>query len=132
MSETVRAEPLRRFNPYPAYEDSGVAWLGEIPAHWEVKPLKYLLRAPLAYGVLKPDKYDGDDGVHLIRILEINHSAGLSRYHRDPNPKRHDNQSANHKPFTLPIHHSSFVILSFLRHRFPGHLEDRVMLQILI
>jgi hypothetical protein len=21
--------------PYPAYKDSGVPWLGEIPAHWE-------------------------------------------------------------------------------------------------
>ncbi len=25
-----------RFKPYPAYKDSGVEWLGEIPAHWEV------------------------------------------------------------------------------------------------
>ena len=25
---------------YPAYKNSGVEWLGEIPAHWEVKPLK--------------------------------------------------------------------------------------------
>lgn len=23
---------------YPAYKDSGVAWLGEVPGHWEVKP----------------------------------------------------------------------------------------------
>ena len=23
--------------PYPAYKDSGVEWLGKIPAHWEVK-----------------------------------------------------------------------------------------------
>ena len=30
---------LRRFKPYPAYKDSGVEWLGEIPAHWEVKRL---------------------------------------------------------------------------------------------
>lgn len=28
--------------PYSAYRDSGVEWLGEIPAHWEVKRLKYL------------------------------------------------------------------------------------------
>ncbi|MCX7865986.1 MAG: nucleotidyl transferase AbiEii/AbiGii toxin family protein [Limisphaera sp.] len=32
---------LGRFKPYPAYKDSGVAWLGEIPAHWEVKRLKF-------------------------------------------------------------------------------------------
>lgn len=25
---------------YPAYKDSGVDWLGEVPAHWEVKRLK--------------------------------------------------------------------------------------------
>jgi len=29
--------------PYAEYKDSGVAWLGEVPAHWEVKPLKYLV-----------------------------------------------------------------------------------------
>ena len=23
-------------HPYPAYKDSGVPWLGEVPAHWEV------------------------------------------------------------------------------------------------
>ena len=28
--------------PYPVYKPSGVEWLGEIPAHWEVKRLKYL------------------------------------------------------------------------------------------
>ena len=25
---------------YPAYKDSGVSWLGEVPAHWMVAPLK--------------------------------------------------------------------------------------------
>jgi type I restriction enzyme S subunit len=25
------------FKPYPSYKDSGVPWLGEIPAHWEVR-----------------------------------------------------------------------------------------------
>ena len=26
---------------YPAYKDSGVTWLGDVPAHWDVKRLKY-------------------------------------------------------------------------------------------
>jgi type I restriction enzyme, S subunit len=65
------ASDLRRFKPYPAYKDSGIAWLGEVPAHWQVRHLKYFVRAPLAYGVLKPDKYAGDDGVRLIRILDV-------------------------------------------------------------
>ena len=29
----------QRFRRYPAYEDSGVEWLGEIPAHWEITRL---------------------------------------------------------------------------------------------
>jgi type I restriction enzyme S subunit len=27
---------LRRFKPYPTYKDSGIEWLGDIPAHWGV------------------------------------------------------------------------------------------------
>ncbi len=30
--------------PYPTYKDSGVPWLGQVPEHWEVCRLKYLLR----------------------------------------------------------------------------------------
>ena len=29
-----------KYKPYPAYKDSGVEWLGEVPEHWEVKPIK--------------------------------------------------------------------------------------------
>ena len=32
------------FPRYPEYRDSGVAWLGEVPAHWDVKRLKHNLR----------------------------------------------------------------------------------------
>ncbi len=34
-----------KYKPYPAYKPSGADWLGEVPAHWEVKRLKY--SAPL-------------------------------------------------------------------------------------
>ncbi|WP_281662397.1 restriction endonuclease subunit S [Halomonas sp. Alg239-R46] len=30
------------FPRYPEYKDSGVEWLGEVPAHWEVKRLRYV------------------------------------------------------------------------------------------
>ncbi|MGM0984370.1 MAG: restriction endonuclease subunit S [Pseudomonadota bacterium] len=32
------------FPKYPEYKDSGVEWLGEVPAHWEVPRLKHLAR----------------------------------------------------------------------------------------
>ena len=35
-------KPLRKWKPYPSYKASGVEWLGEIPAHWEVRRLKHL------------------------------------------------------------------------------------------
>ncbi len=40
--------PAHRWNPYPAYKDSRVEWLGEVPEQWEIKKLKYLTR--LDYG----------------------------------------------------------------------------------
>ena len=35
---------LQRFQPYPTYKDSSVEWLGQIPAHWTTKALKWLAR----------------------------------------------------------------------------------------
>ena len=45
--ENPRRRPPARpwgFKPYPAYKDSGVEWLGEIPAHWEVKRLWHVVQ----------------------------------------------------------------------------------------
>lgn len=33
--------------PYPAYKDSGLAWLGQVPEHWELRP---------AFGAFVPNK----------------------------------------------------------------------------
>jgi type I restriction enzyme S subunit len=44
--EISRANKPLLISPYPKYKDSGVEWLGEIPAHWELKRLKYL--APIS------------------------------------------------------------------------------------
>ncbi len=37
---TVPASLTGKWKPYPAYKDSGVEWLGEVPAHWEVKRVR--------------------------------------------------------------------------------------------
>ena len=31
---------MSNYNPYPAYKDSGVEWIGQVPEHWGVKPIK--------------------------------------------------------------------------------------------
>ncbi len=28
------------YHPYPAYKDSGVEWLGEVPEHWDIRQVK--------------------------------------------------------------------------------------------
>ncbi|MBB5367703.1 hypothetical protein HDE74_000505 [Janthinobacterium sp. K2Li3] len=32
---------MSHYKPYSSYKDSGVEWLGQVPAHWEVRRLKY-------------------------------------------------------------------------------------------
>ena len=53
----------RRFKPYPAYKDSGVEWLGEIPAGWEAKRLKNL-------AVLNPEALpeDTDPTLEMVYV----------------------------------------------------------------
>jgi type I restriction enzyme, S subunit len=42
---TMKMEaPLRHAKAYPAYKDSGVEWLGKIPAQWKISPLFTLAR----------------------------------------------------------------------------------------
>ena len=33
---------MSNLKPYPSYKPSGVEWLGDVPAHWEVRRLKHL------------------------------------------------------------------------------------------
>lgn len=42
---TGHSEPSlneRGYVPYPAYKDSGIEWLGRVPAHWETKKAAYI------------------------------------------------------------------------------------------
>lgn len=55
-------------NPDAPVRGSGIPWLGEIPAHWEVKKLKYL--GDIKYGLGTPPK-PKIDGFPLIRATDI-------------------------------------------------------------
>jgi len=60
-------------DPSAPMKDSGVPWLGRVPAHWEVRKLVTGLREPPCYGVLVPD-FD-ESGVPLLRINDIKNGA---------------------------------------------------------
>ena len=60
----------RGLDPKAAVKSSGVEWLGEIPAHWEVKRLKYI--ADFINGAaFKPAEW-GTEGTPIIRIQNLN------------------------------------------------------------
>ena len=49
-------------NPYPAYKDSGVGWLEDVPEHWEVRRLKYLFQ--------ERDSRSADGHEQLLRVSQ--------------------------------------------------------------
>lgn len=59
---------VRTDQPYPAYKDSGVEWLGEVPEHWEVRRMKTL--SQIRYGLSQPPR-EVEDGLPLIRATNI-------------------------------------------------------------
>jgi type I restriction enzyme S subunit len=61
---TRRAAGLQRYRPYPAYKDSGVEWLGEIPAHWEALKLKRVCTFAYGDSLASEARLDGDFEVY--------------------------------------------------------------------
>ena len=54
---------------YPAYKDSGVEWIGEIPEHWKLSPLTYLSKMIVPMRD-KPKDLNGD--IPWLRIEDFN------------------------------------------------------------
>lgn len=58
-------------DPSVPMKDSGVAWLGEIPAHWEVKRLKFVSPFITVGIVVEPSKYYVESGIPALRSLNV-------------------------------------------------------------
>ena len=63
---------VRTGRPYPAYKPSGVEWLGDVPAHWEVRRLRNMARILFS----NVDKHSKDDEgpVRLCNYLDVYHN----------------------------------------------------------
>jgi len=60
---------------YPAYKDSGIEWMGQIPDHWEIKKIKYTYTLISGNGFnesLQGKEY-GD--YPFCKVSDINHSG---------------------------------------------------------
>lgn len=62
----IQEAVTRGLDPTVPMRDSGVPWIGQIPAHWEVKRLKYI--AEVTYGISPPENTYNDkrDGIVLV------------------------------------------------------------------
>lgn len=59
----MTAGTVAGLKPYPAYKPSGVEWLGEVPAHWEIRRLKYVVT--LVMGQSPPGEACSDKPIGL-------------------------------------------------------------------
>jgi len=80
-------EGIRRFKRYPAYVQSGIDWLGDIPSHWSKEPLKVVTRF-VNGAAFKPEEW-GDEGVPIIRIENLNGGGEFNYTNVNADPRYH-------------------------------------------
>lgn len=56
-------------NPAAPMKDSGIEWLGEVPEHWEVIPLKVGIDFQEGPGIMASDFYE--EGIPLLRVSGV-------------------------------------------------------------
>lgn len=62
--------PARRFQPYPAYKNSGVEWLDQTPKHWSIARVSE--QAELINGYpFQSELFHLSDGIPLVRIRDL-------------------------------------------------------------
>jgi len=59
----------QQFRPYPEYKDSGVEWLGEIPAHWDLRRLKTIAAVRLSN--VDKKSIEGQEIVSLCNYTDV-------------------------------------------------------------
>lgn len=63
---------------YQLYKDSAVEWLGDVPEHWEVKPLKQYSNMIGGFAFSSEDFCE--DGIQLLKISNVyNNDLRLDR-----------------------------------------------------
>ena len=64
-------------DPDVKMKDSGVEWIGSIPAQWEVKRLKFVVSEPLKYGANEAAELDDPELPRYIRITDVDENGRL-------------------------------------------------------
>ncbi len=67
----------RGLDPDVRLKPSGVEWLGDVPAHWEVRRLRYLVKGKLTYGANAAAEYTDPDWPRYLRITDFGQDGVL-------------------------------------------------------
>ncbi|NTV46685.1 MAG: restriction endonuclease subunit S [Chlorobiales bacterium] len=65
---------MSRYQRYPAYKDSGVEWIGEIPEHWKcikIKHLSQVQRGASPRPIDDPKYFDDEGEYSWVRISDV-------------------------------------------------------------
>ena len=65
-----------RYRPYSMYKESGVEWLGEVPAHWGVKRLKTVAAVQLSN--VDKKSVEGQEAVHLCNYTDVYYNERIT------------------------------------------------------
>ena len=74
-TERIDEARLRRFRPYPAYRDSGVEWLGEIPQDWELFRLRFVVKTSVTKKEVR--ELDPETKVSFVPMEAVGEYGGL-------------------------------------------------------
>ena len=64
---------------YEKYKDSGIEWIGEIPEHWDVKRLAYVISDKLQYGANEVAIEENIEHPRYIRITDFGADGKLKK-----------------------------------------------------
>ena len=74
--EAARAAGL---NPHPKFKPSGIEWLSDIPEHWEVKQLKWVIMFQRGHDLPTNDREEGTVPLVTSSGISATHSTALAR-----------------------------------------------------
>ena len=67
----------RGLNPDVPLKDSGIPWLGQIPAHWNLRRLRFCIEGKLTYGANAAAEFDNPDWPRYLRITDFSSDGTL-------------------------------------------------------
>ena len=81
--EPRAALDVRRYRRYPAYKDSGVEWLGEIPENWQALPVRrFISRIEQGWSPIADDRQAGPDEWAVIKLSAVKEGKFLQEEHK--------------------------------------------------